>query len=314
MNVLVINDTGVGTSIFCHPTESSGHDWNIASFIEHNFNPNGDLPYLCILSHCHYDHILGLKYLLHIKPGQVAAAAQNQREVSIVSSSFARSFTTPYEVLMEHSLCNSEGLHAPSYQTSIWAGDDEHIVYRHPSGSMLNMNLPIITLHTPGHTPDSLSWYDLKERVIYVGDSFYEKESTDTREAPWGPERSASILFPKEGDLLSWWRSLEKLSAFVKARNAEENKIVTLAAGHVTISVDAQECLVDVKRFMAKVLRGEARFEEQPLKREERFGHWTDTKQDSASGGFSLGAPLRIIHEGRERIPKVEWDNSELKL
>jgi glyoxylase-like metal-dependent hydrolase (beta-lactamase superfamily II) len=301
-SVLVINDTGVGTNVSRNPP---GQAWNIANFIGQNFNPGGDIPYLVILSHCHYDHILGIEPLLGLNSDVHDLPTHGQHEVTILSSSHARTFATPYEVLVEHSLCASEGLRAPVYQTSIWAEDIETIIYRHPSGS--SIHLPIITLHTPGHTPDSLSWYDTEERVLYVGDSFYEQESNDTREAPWGPESPASILFPNEGNLLNWWRSLDKLVAFVDARNEEQGARVTLAAGHVTAGVDAQEFLRDVRRSMATILRDEADFQEQPMKRGEHFGHWTIKKQVDAASGFSLGAPLRIIQEGRNAIPKGEW-------
>jgi glyoxylase-like metal-dependent hydrolase (beta-lactamase superfamily II) len=306
-SVLVINDTGVGTNTPCHtPTVQK---WNIGNFIEQNLNPARESPYLILLSHCHYDHILGLRSLLYSEQDVLDAEAESNEahpRATVISSSHAQSFVTPYEVLMEHSLCTSERLRAPIYKTSIWAGDDEKIVYEHTSGSQIQ--LPVITLHTPGHTPDSLSWYDTEERALYVGDSFYTQESTDTRNAPWGPESPAAILFPNEGNLFDWWQSIEKLAAFVKVRNIEGEKPVTLSAGHVTASVDAAKCLKDVKKFMAEVLRDEARFEEQPAKRGMRFGHWTEKNPGHTGiGTFSLGAPLRVIREGKEKISRGEW-------
>jgi glyoxylase-like metal-dependent hydrolase (beta-lactamase superfamily II) len=306
-SVLVINDTGVGTNTSCHTRIVE--KWNIASFVEQNLNPAGELPYLVLLSHCHYDHILGLNSLLYSEHDVLDAGAEArelQSRATVISSSHAQSFVTPYEVLMEHSLCASERIPAPMYTTSIWAGDNEKIVYDHPAGGQ--MRLPVITLHTPGHTPDSLSWYDMEERALYVGDSFYTQESTDTRNAPWGPENPAAILFPNEGDLFDWWRSIDKLAAFVEGKNIEGERPITLSAGHVTTSVDAATCLKDVKKFMAKVLRDEAHFEEQPAKRGMRFGHWTEKKMENmVTGSFSLGAPLRVIREGKEKIPREEW-------
>jgi glyoxylase-like metal-dependent hydrolase (beta-lactamase superfamily II) len=229
-----------------------------------------------------------------------------RQKVTVVSSSHAQSFVTPYEVLMEHSLCTNEHLRAPKYKTSIWAADNEEIMYEHPDGGQ--MHLPIVALHTPGHTPDSLSWYDAEERALYVGDSFYTQESTDTQSSPWGPENPASILFPNEGDLATWWWSLKKLAAFVEARNIEGTKRITLSAGHVATAVDAAACVKDVKGFMTRVLRDETYFEEQPAKRGARFGHWTENKpRDAAVGAFSLGAPLRVVREGRKNIPQQEW-------
>ena len=153
------------------------------------------------------------------------------------------------------------------------------------------MHLPVTTLHTPGHTPDSLSWFDDEERALYVGDSLYEA--------------SAPILFPSEGNLADWWRSVDLLIAFVVEKNeVQSEKRVTLSAGHVTVGVDALGCLIEAKEFMKRVLRDEVSFEEQPLKRGEPFGQWQE------DGRFSLGAPLRVIHEGRLSIPEEEWSSN----
>jgi glyoxylase-like metal-dependent hydrolase (beta-lactamase superfamily II) len=299
--LIVVNDTGVGTNV---PRQAPDNDENISNFIAHHLNPDGEVPYLVILSHCHYDHILGLELLLNSKPRE-SAPSRREQNVTILSSFRAQAFATPYEVLMEHSLCTSEKLRAPAYQTSIWAQDSERVTYKHPSGT--DIDLPILTLHTPGHTPDSLSWYDIEFRTLFVGDSFYAQESSDTRDAPWGPESPASILFPNEGSVIDWWRSLEKLVAFVDEKNQEEGAKVKLAAGHVTADADAEVFLRDVKQFMAKVLQKEAEFEEQPLKRGERFGLWTLKIAEGTSHSFSLGAPLKLIHEGRSQIPGAEW-------
>ncbi|KAF2868789.1 hypothetical protein BDV95DRAFT_461538, partial [Massariosphaeria phaeospora] len=188
-SVLLINDTGVGTSVPSHD-ESEPPVWNIKSFIDRHFNPGGETPYLVVLSHCHYDHILGLEPLLHSQD------ADTRKPVTILSSSHQRSFLAPYATLEEHSLCKSNKLSTPVYETSMWATDRESVVYKHPSG--IDMPLPITTLHTPGHTPDSLSWYDVEERTLYVGDSLYEEESVDSKTAPWGRESPAPILFTNE--------------------------------------------------------------------------------------------------------------------
>ena len=54
-------------------------------------------------------------------------------------------------------------------------------------------DLGVSVIHTPGHTPDSLAWYDHFEMHLYVGDSFYE-EGKD----------GMSISFPGEGNLIEW--------------------------------------------------------------------------------------------------------------
>ena len=95
------------------------------------------------------------------------------------------------------------------------------------------------------------------------------------------------------------------LIAFVVEKNeVQSEKRVTLSAGHVTVGVDALGCLTEAKEFMKRVLRDEVSFEEQPLKRGEPFGQWQE------DGRFSLGAPLRVIHEGRLSIPEEEWSSN----
>lgn len=299
-SVFVINDTGCGTTTATDHAQR--RSWNIRNFIEHHLNPNSsDNLYLVVLSHCHYDHILGLDHIL--RPAKAMGETQSSQTL-IMSSNYDRSFIEPRSQLRKHSLCAGMHLHCPSYKTTMWAHHDNRVTIQHPKYDT-PIHLPILTLHTPGHTPDSLTWYDEEERALYVGDSFYEQESNDSRAAPWGREAAAPILFSSEGDLVLWWQSLDVLIAFVEEKNAVEGcKRIVLSSGHVTAEVDAATCLQDVKEFMKRVLRNEVRFEEKPPKRGERFGLWSEE-----GGRFSLGAPVRVIEEGRLGIAKEEWQN-----
>lgn len=282
--ILIINDTGCGTTT--RSSTSKTGQWNIKTFIDHHLNPGGTIPYLIILSHCHYDHILGLEPIL--APAKIAGWPQSTNTL-IVSSSYARSFLEPRATLREHSLCASMDLACPSYKTNLWAQHNTRLSVSHPRLAIIPMQLPVTTLHTPGHTPDSLSWFDDEERVLYVGDALYESP--------------APILFPSEGDLDEWWRSVDMLIEFVKEKNAVEGvRKVTLSAGHITVGEDALACLTEAKTFVKSVLKDEVHFEEQSMKRGERFGYWSEE-----GGRFSLGAPLRVVQEGRNRIPEEEW-------
>lgn len=279
--LLILNDTGCGTSASSKLSRTG--TWNIRTFIDHHLNPSSSTPYLVILSHCHYDHILGLNPIL--RPAHMTHSTRTQ----IVSSAHDPSFISPAN-LRKHSLCADLGLRLPPYQTGVWAPHRAGLDVVHPKLGAA-MDLPITTLHTPGHTPDSLSWYDRDERALYVGDALYE--------AP------APILFPSEGDLRQWWDSVGELVGFVRERNAESERRVVLSAGHVTVGVDALQCLLEARDFMGRVLRDEVRFEEEPVKRGERFGSWAEE-----GGRFSLGAPLRLVEEGRKTIPVKDWMES----
>jgi len=282
--ILIVNDTGCGTT--ARSSFSKTGQWNIKTFIDHHLNPSGSIPYLIILSHCHYDHILGLEPIL--APAKIAGWPQSAHTL-IASSAHARAFLTPRATLRKHSLCTSLHLACPSYKTNLWAQHNVRLSVSHPRLAIIPMQLPVTTLQAPGHTPDSLSWFDEEERVLYVGDAVYESP--------------APILFPNEGDLGDWWRSVGMLMGFVAERNGDEGATrVTLSAGHVTVGVDALGCLTEAKAFMRRVLRDEVRFEEQSMKRGERFGCWSEE-----GGRFSLGAPLRVVQEGRTGIPEDEW-------
>lgn len=54
-------------------------------------------------------------------------------------------------------------------------------------------------------------------------------------------------------------------------------------------------------------VEGAVRFEEAPEKRGERFGFWWEE-----GGRFSLGAPLRVVDEGRGGIPEDEWRKADI--
>jgi hypothetical protein len=114
------------------------------------------------------------------------------------------------------------GVKTPKYDVGIWARDLEHVVYAYPNPLYRSENLEIDTgitiLHTPGHTPDSLTWYDRNERYIVVGDSLYERQSPDTKDASEPP---MPTIFDIESDLLDWWDSLKKVITFVEERNKE---------------------------------------------------------------------------------------------
>ena len=226
--LIVLSDTGCGTNpspspnfstiirpeptISRHQTNRVGYNYNLSNFLRATINPNGEIPYLVITTHCHYDHILGLKCLPSTTSGMT----------TVLSSSHKKSFIVPRSNLAEHSLCDAIGVKVPKYDVGIWAHDLQEVVYTYLNPLHGSENLEIDTgmtiIHTPGHTPDSLTWYDRNERYIVVGDSLYERESPDTRDASEPP---MPTMFDVESDLLDWWDSLKKVIGFVRDRNEE---------------------------------------------------------------------------------------------
>ncbi|OBZ72123.1 Metallo-beta-lactamase domain-containing protein 2 [Grifola frondosa] len=157
-------------------------------------NEQGRMRYVIVLSHCHYDHILGVEQFTVDSP--------------ILASAYSPSFISPIN-LPAHSLCKGLAVRTPTYTP---------ILVPHQS-SILGGGAPLgVTLfHTPGHTPDELALWDEKEKMLYVGDTLYEWEH---------------IIFPNEGNIMTWLSSLDALVALV-AQSPSPNEI-RINCGHRT--------------------------------------------------------------------------------
>ena len=280
-SLVLLSDTGCGGG-----TDRAKNSTNLKDFIEtYPIPENGGKPlnprdshgdpsrtYSIICSHCHYDHILGLAHF--------PASSSH-----IVASSFDKAFIE--DDLSEHSLCKSLGLSVPTYKVSQWAEDYEKI-YSNP-----HLNIQI--LHTPGHTPDELAYYDADERHLFVGDTLYERVAKDkSYEQP--------ILFPKEGNLVHYMQSLEKLITFVNEKNAEADKSrVKIGCGHITSSVDASEILLAVKQLFLGIYAGKVAIVQSEEKRGEEYVLY---KADGEPR-FSVGVPKRLVLDARKALGSI---------
>ena len=418
--VIVLSDTGCGTEV---PNPQSGQStqskalrqqpltWNIRTFLEYTINPHGLIPYLVMTTHCHYDHILGIGKLPATLDSRSLETDSSRHGgfsgplTRVLSSAKGQSFVTPYSSLQKHSLCSSIGVSAPHYSVSIWAYDFMKVVYNSrgslasssPFSVVLSTNITII--HTQGHTPDSLSWYDSDLHLLCVGDSFYTKESRETRTAPWGPEPPMPTIFDLESDLGAWWGQMGKILGFVRETNEElktEFQVgdlpeegleegeeecyvlvdetgnddlidsalrrdptskqsqyevdmnatqtdydshfpyqqydaeapelaydaetwlfidvkpprVKLCAAHTTLTLDAEHAIMEMKDFMAAVLRDEVpskRVKDGPRGEERWF--W-DYALEGTESNYSVLAPLSVIKQGRATVPKSQWASS----
>lgn len=166
------------------------------------------------------------------------------------------------------------------------------------------MDLGITILHTPGHTPDELAWYDHDEMFLYVGDSFYER----------GGE-GMDIIFPAEGNLVEWWFSMMKLKEFVRSRNSSEasmeglegaeeeddwvkvSRRVKVGCGHQTAGADAEVIMRELEDMWWRVLRGEVPVVETKTIAGEACDRWMEP---GGHGRFSFRAPRRLTVEARE--------------
>jgi glyoxylase-like metal-dependent hydrolase (beta-lactamase superfamily II) len=339
--MIVLCDTGCGTNIELrgsHRYNETQKVWNLGSFLEATINPRNTLPYMVITSHCHYDHILGIKNL-------------DLKKCTILSSAYDKSFITPRSHLAEHSICNDLGIPPPKYNVGIWAEDFQQIVLT-PPGGFQRISTGITILHTPGHTPDSLSWYDstLSPPQIFIGDSLYERQSKDTKDAVWGREPPMPTIFNVDSNLADWQGSMRKVLKFIRERNRElalttseaeidewilvsqpsnqhcKSPRVLLSAAHVTVGVDAEHCVFAMMDFMQRIIENKVPH----CRVENEKGHevwlWDDVLDtgyinslEDGFGRFSVRAPLFVIEKQRIQTKEdtsdrsgVDEDGSEL--
>ena len=222
--VIILSDSGTGLDVpneeGALPTHQTTDEsltqmtklaerWNIATFLERTLNAKHALPYIVISTHCHYDHICGIQHLLDAKT-----------DLTILASSNDPTFITPWSSLQKHSLCDRKSLAAPRYDAN-FIEDTQRIGYI-PRGLDERRDSSITVIHTPGHTPDSLSWYDHETLTLCVGDTFYERESDETRSGSgghWPQEPALPVIFTKDSNIINWNASMHRLLDFVRHEN-----------------------------------------------------------------------------------------------
>ncbi|KAH9936064.1 Metallo-hydrolase/oxidoreductase [Amylocystis lapponica] len=221
-NTILILDTGCGGASNDPNVEvTSLREFIETVPVEHNqgmpLNEGGRMRYVVALSHCHYDHILGVEQFAVDSP--------------IIESSHAPAFISRAN-LPDHSHCARLGTRTPSFTPTL-------VPHRSPVVSATGVPLGVTLLHTPGHTPDELALWDADENMLYVGDTLYE----------WEP-----IIFPDEGDIRAWLASVDALYAFVSATGAPQEARIN--SGHRTALRPALEVLGSTREFMIDVLSG----------------------------------------------------------
>ncbi|KAH8893616.1 Metallo-hydrolase/oxidoreductase [Thozetella sp. PMI_491] len=192
-------------------------------------NPGSKQPYVVVCTHCHFDHI-------------GATEQFNDDKSTIWAGSYDKSFLDKGR-LSTTSLCRFMDMKTPEYTISHWADDGQKMTL---DGKDLNL----VIYHTPGHTPDQIAIWDSEERVIFVGDTMYER---------------VPIVFPVEGNIRLYSETLEKLKTYVRGWNAttytngdsgaaEKMTRVKMACGHSTCAADAEELIDDVDSMLYRVM------------------------------------------------------------
>jgi glyoxylase-like metal-dependent hydrolase (beta-lactamase superfamily II) len=269
-------------------------------------NPNGGKPYLILCTHCHYDHILGI-------PPFLSSPDDNP---TILASAHDKSFILTH--LPTHSLCKYLHIPTPSYHISHWARHLEYLSYTPPSPAQPPTPLRIQLLHIPGHTADSLAWYDIDAHHLYIGDMFYERKRDLGFPIPRATEGlptidDAPIIFPSEGNWIAYLSSLSLLLSFIRHQNfllqlhwasepihekPPEHRSpprVKLGAGHVTADGDAEIMTREVEALFRRIIARKVPVGRSLVRRGEVFDYWCEGEEAL----YSVLAPRRLVEEAR---------------
>lgn len=312
-DLLVITDTGCSSPRQKQKTEitfrsfletvSIPHPASLFPFTNSQpLNPNGKKKYMIICTHAHYDHILGLPSFLLATPPPF-----------IIASGHDKAFITTN--LPTHSLCKYMHVPTPSYTVSHWAHHLEFLADPYPGPDPFPLRIRL--LHIPGHTPDSLAWYDVDENHLYVGDTFYTRKPAPSSlgSALSLPEQDAAIIFPVEGDLIKYMASLDLIIDFVKFENQQlkaqwtkadafeegivrNSQRVKVGCGHVTESADAEDMAVQVRELFLGIIKGSVPVVRSFEKRGELFDFW----MEAADAKYSVEAPRILVEEARKHF------------
>lgn len=285
-------------------------------------NPSGHKRYLILCTHAHYDHILGIPPFLDATPPPFIVASGN--DPTFVTTD-----------LPTHSLCKYLGIPTPVYTINHWVRHLEDL--GHPSflqtavveGRELVATKPsslgVRCLHIPGHTPDSLAWYDIDEHRLYIGDMFYAAcpvPGKDSEDVSPLPEQEAAIIFPAEGDWSAYMSSLDLIISFaahentkLKSRSQQTAPLleapapqrVKVGCGHVTFDGDAESMAREVKELFERILGGKVPVVRSFVKRGLRFDVWRERKESS----YIVEAPRRLCDEARKG---GNWDSVNINL
>lgn len=227
-------------------------------------------------------------------------------QTAILASAAGRDFLE--SDLAGNGLYRPIGEIAQPWKVTHWAQAFEKLCWPLPSAprplSGVSEDLGIIVLHTPGHTPDQLAWYDHDEMHLYVGDSFYER----------GPEKM-DIIWPSQGNLIEWHFSMQKLRCFIRSENArsiaaaeeeeEENgpgcwvkvaRIVKVGCGHQTADADGESTMDALEKVWWRVLRGQIPVSDTMMISGETVDRWIEPGKDPR---FSFRAPRRLMDDAR---------------
>lgn len=186
--------------------------------------------------------------------------------------------------------------------------------------SLAGIPFRIQFFHIPGHTPDSLAYYDIDERHLYVGDTFYERRRIkripelpdDAGQVPGLPATQAAIIFPEEGgDWIQYMKSLDLLLSFVLHQNRELRRRhglnhglvprVKVGCGHLTYCADAENMIIEVRGLFERIVAGKVPVVGSGEKRGVIHDFWLESKESK----YSKSSIFHIFYFNRPALMKV---------
>jgi glyoxylase-like metal-dependent hydrolase (beta-lactamase superfamily II) len=229
--LLVVIDTGCGAH-----NGKEGHVDELKTLIEEQIGSKygeDHYEFMVICTHCHFDHIGGIE-------------AFAKADVPILASAYQPSFLESRK-RGANSLCDNFNMSTPKYEVTKYCFYGEPLQHN-------DVDLKLLVLHTPGHTPDSMAIYDAEERWLFTGDTLYRRKAT----MPWGDEQDVPILLCLQSDWRNFVASIDKLRAFAQMedRGAPDKQPLRLAAGHTTSDAPAVELLQAASTFVHRVEAG----------------------------------------------------------
>ena len=174
--VSLIHETGVAACLRCNIWHVRGRDHDLVIDTGMGLSPlkdwllrETDRPIKAIVTHCHFDHSGSLHEfdcrLGHRAEAQILAAPDN--DAVVYSGAW-----TQIEVVDPRA--------HPEFDPATYRITPAPLTGYLDDGDVLDLgDCAFQVLHTPGHSPGSISLWDIKARTVFSGDALYDGELLD---------------------------------------------------------------------------------------------------------------------------------------